>query len=116
MMRCPDSRPEGTIETPESGRSVCAAAGRGAGRLADRAARGPGAWPMTEETLFAAALERTLATERQAFLDEACAGEVTLRRRVARLLAAHEKPRGILDRPDGPGAPDDDGRPVVCVV
>src|SRR5262249_14437111 len=61
--------------------------------------RGLGAGPMTEESLFAAALERTAAAERQAFLDEACAGDVALRQRVERLLAAHEKTLGIPDRP-----------------
>ena len=47
---------------------------------------------MNEESLFAAALERATAAEREAFLDEACAGDVALRERVDRLLAADEKP------------------------
>ena len=47
---------------------------------------------MNEESLFAAALEKATAAERQAFLEEACAGDVALRRRVERLLAAHERP------------------------
>ena len=34
---------------------------------------------MTEETLFAAALEKGTLTERAAFLDEACSGDVTVR-------------------------------------
>ena len=63
---------------------------------------------MIEESLFAAALERTSAGRRRAFLDEACAGDVALRERVERLLAAHEKTLGILDRPAGPpGSPED---------
>src|SRR4051794_36367168 len=57
---------------------------------------------MLEESLFAAVLERTFADERQAFLEEACAGDSALQERVARLLVAHEKTRGILDQPAGP--------------
>ena len=53
---------------------------------------------MNEEWLFAAALERATAAERQAFLAEACAGDVALRRRVERLLAAHDRSTGILDQ------------------
>jgi serine/threonine protein kinase/Tfp pilus assembly protein PilF len=52
---------------------------------------------MNEESLFAAALDKHDATERQAFLDEACAGNAPLRQRVDKLLAA-EQARGILDR------------------
>jgi serine/threonine protein kinase len=54
---------------------------------------------MVEESLFAAALERTFADERQAFLEEACAGDAALRERVERLLGAHRRAHGILDRP-----------------
>src|SRR5262245_57774173 len=57
---------------------------------------------MHEESLFAAALERTAPAARQAFLEEACAGDLALRRRVEQLLAAHEKTLGILDQPAGP--------------
>jgi serine/threonine protein kinase/tetratricopeptide (TPR) repeat protein len=59
---------------------------------------------MNEESLFVAALEKPTASERQAFLDEACAGDVALREQVERLLAAHTKSLGILDqsaRPPG---------------
>src|SRR4051794_8166035 len=56
---------------------------------------------MTEESLFAAALERTSVAARRAFLDEACAGDLPLRRRGERLLEAHEQTLGILDRSDG---------------
>jgi WD40 repeat protein len=52
---------------------------------------------MNEESLFAAALDKPIAAERWAFLDEACAGDVRLRQRVEQLLAAHERARGILD-------------------
>src|SRR5262249_40902687 len=54
---------------------------------------------MDEESLFAAALERANAAARLAFLEEACARDIALRRRVERLLAAHEQPIGILDQP-----------------
>ena len=57
---------------------------------------------MNEESLFVAALEKPTAAERQAFLEEACAGDVALRRRVERLLAAHLKTLGILDQPARP--------------
>jgi hypothetical protein len=56
---------------------------------------------MNEESLFVAALERPTAGERRAFLEEACAGDLALRRRVERLLAAHLKTLGILDEPGG---------------
>jgi eukaryotic-like serine/threonine-protein kinase len=61
---------------------------------------------MSEESIFVAALELATVAEREAFLDEACAGDVALRQRVDRLLAADVKPGGILDQPTGPtGAP-----------
>jgi serine/threonine protein kinase/WD40 repeat protein len=61
---------------------------------------------MGEEALFAAALERTIADERRAFLEEACAGDVALRERLEHLLAAHQRTNGILDRTTGlPGWP-----------
>ena len=52
---------------------------------------------MNEESLFVAALEKPTA-DRQAFLEEACAGDLALQRRVERLLAAHLKTVGILDQ------------------
>ncbi len=61
---------------------------------------------MTEESLFAAALEQATPAERQAFLEEACGGDTALLQRMKVLLAAHEKARGILDPdPDAPAAP-----------
>ncbi len=53
---------------------------------------------MNEESLFAAALEKPTGALRRAFLDDACAGDVALRRRVEQLLLAHEKTLGILDQ------------------
>ena len=45
---------------------------------------------MTEETLFTAALERATPADRAAFLDQECAGDAALRRRVEALLWSHE--------------------------
>ena len=58
---------------------------------------------INEESLFAAALEKPTAAERQAFLDEACGGDVALRHRLEELLAGHEQAHGILERRQGPG-------------
>ena len=54
---------------------------------------------MNEESLFAAALEKTTPTERQALLEEACAGDTTLRQRLDQLLAAHQRSCGIAHAP-----------------
>src|SRR5262245_59264356 len=53
---------------------------------------------MNVESLFAAARSKAGALERQAFLDDACGSDDSLRRRVEQLLAASEHARGILDR------------------
>src|SRR5947208_2264767 len=53
---------------------------------------------MKDESLFAAALEKPTPAQRRAFLDEACAGDAELRRRLEGLLAADGHNRGILDR------------------
>src|ERR1700676_3231731 len=53
---------------------------------------------MNEETLFHLARQKPVG-ERSAFLDEACAGDVELRRRVEILLQAHEATGNPLDRP-----------------
>jgi serine/threonine protein kinase/tetratricopeptide (TPR) repeat protein len=45
---------------------------------------------MTEETLFAAALEMKDPAERAAFLDQACGGDAALRARLEVLLRSHE--------------------------
>ena len=52
---------------------------------------------MNEESLFFAALERSNPSDRQRFLDEACAGNDALRQRLAKLLAADQNSRGLLD-------------------
>jgi serine/threonine protein kinase/tetratricopeptide (TPR) repeat protein len=61
---------------------------------------------MNEESLFAAALAKTSAGERRAFLDQACAGDPALRQRVERLLAADQRTAGILEHGPDPGPPD----------
>src|SRR5262245_44619730 len=52
---------------------------------------------MNEESLFAAALELPTTADRQAVLDDACAGDACLRQRVEKLLAADENACRILD-------------------
>src|SRR5437899_682202 len=66
---------------------------------------------MNEESLFAAALEKRDPAERQAFLDEACAGDAGLCRRLERLLAADRHDSGILER--GPDADALDAAPAA---
>jgi WD40 repeat protein len=51
------------------------------------------------ETIFFAAMQKTSDGERTAFLEEACAGNHDLRRQVERLLAAHARVGGFLERP-----------------
>src|SRR5262245_62060165 len=52
---------------------------------------------MNEESLFAAALELPTTADREAFLDDACAGDAGLRQRVEKLLAADGGACPILD-------------------
>src|SRR5262245_14387052 len=51
------------------------------------------------EVVFFAALEKATPAERAAYLDEACAGNEALRRRVEALLAAHPQVGRFLERP-----------------
>jgi hypothetical protein len=53
---------------------------------------------MTEETLFAEALEKSTPAERAAFLDAACSGDAALRQRVEALLHSHAR-EGFLKTP-----------------
>jgi hypothetical protein len=46
---------------------------------------------MTEETLFAEAIEKSTPAERAEFLDAACAGDAALRQRVEALLQSHAR-------------------------
>jgi serine/threonine protein kinase len=55
---------------------------------------------MTDESIFAAALQKTTPDERAALLDQACADDPQLRRRVEALLKAHEQSGGLLDPTD----------------
>ena len=59
---------------------------------------------MTDETIFATALEQADPAARAAYLTEACAGDPDCRRRVEGLLAAHEKASGFLEKPPVPPA------------
>jgi serine/threonine protein kinase/tetratricopeptide (TPR) repeat protein len=49
--------------------------------------------------IFLAAVEKSSPTERVAYLDAACKGDAPLRQRVDELLAAHDQPNSLLDRP-----------------
>src|SRR5262249_4465415 len=51
----------------------------------------------SEKSIFLQAIEMTSATERAAYLDQACAGNPTLRAEVEALLLAHETPQRVLD-------------------
>ena len=55
--------------------------------------------PHRVKELFAAALDRPDAPARAALLDQECAGDPELRRRLAVLLAAHDAPESALERP-----------------
>jgi len=54
---------------------------------------------MTERMIFEAALERDDSSERAAYLEQACAGDAGMRRRVEELLAAHIAPGTFLEPP-----------------
>ena len=57
----------------------------------------PELWQQVER-IYNEALQRELA-ERSAFLDEACAGDESLRREVESLLSYHEAAKGFIDEP-----------------
>jgi serine/threonine protein kinase len=54
---------------------------------------------MSEETIFAVALEKRSPAERKAYLDEACGKDLGLRGRVEALLKSHDKAGSYLERP-----------------
>jgi len=58
---------------------------------------------MNERAVFVEALEKTSPRERAAYLEAVCHEDAALRRRVEKLLAAHEAAGGILDRPVATG-------------
>jgi Protein kinase domain len=54
---------------------------------------------MTEETIFAEALEKSTPIDRIAYLDKACAGDTVLRQRIETLLKSHEAEGNFLGKP-----------------
>jgi serine/threonine protein kinase/WD40 repeat protein len=54
---------------------------------------------MSEETIFAVALQQPSAEARRGYLDHVCGGDAVLRRRVEALLRSHEEARNFLDQP-----------------
>src|SRR5688572_998820 len=54
---------------------------------------------MTEESIFAAALEKKSPEERQAFLDESCRGNAELRAQVEELLSASNAAGSFFEHP-----------------
>ena len=60
---------------------------------------------MTDEMIFAAALEKADSAARAAYLNEVCAGDTERRRRLEALLAAHAQAASFLERP-AVGLPD----------
>jgi serine/threonine protein kinase len=52
---------------------------------------------MNERSIFIEALDKTNAAQRAAYLDAVCAEDVAMRRRIEKLLGAHEAAGGILD-------------------
>ncbi|HEY7154963.1 MAG TPA: serine/threonine-protein kinase, partial [Gemmataceae bacterium] len=57
---------------------------------------------MNERSIFIEALEKANAVERAAYLNAICGEDDAMRRRVEKLLAAHEAAGGILDLPAVP--------------
>src|SRR5262245_16728212 len=55
--------------------------------------------PSPLEAIFFAALEKGSPQERAAYLDEACAGDPDLRRRVEKMLAAQARAGTFLEQP-----------------
>src|SRR5262245_55138304 len=54
---------------------------------------------MNEEAIFVEALSKGNPAQRQAFLEQACAGDEALRRRVQALLEVHARAGSFLERP-----------------
>lgn len=71
---------------------------------------------MDEEAIFAAALEKTDVVERARYLDGACGDDQQLRRRIERLLAAHDRTGGMLDEGLALGAQPDVNLPAIDTV
>jgi serine/threonine protein kinase len=64
------------------------------------------------ESIFLAALGKGSVVERAAYLNEACAGDEDLRRRVERLLDAYPKVGSFLEEPAVPPAPSPSAEPI----
>src|SRR5262249_51041432 len=58
----------------------------------------------SERSIFLEAVEKGSASERNAFLDDACGANAALRAEVEALLQAHERPQPILDSPQAPAS------------
>ncbi|HET6879951.1 MAG TPA: serine/threonine-protein kinase [Pirellulales bacterium] len=54
---------------------------------------------MTERDIFIAALQKNAAADRQAYLDEACAGQAELRQQVEQLLKLYDGAGSFLENP-----------------
>src|SRR5262245_33684116 len=61
-----------------------------------------------EKSIFLAAIEIQSTAARDAFLEEACAGNPALRTEVEALLQAHEQPQRLLDVPPAPAPTKDE--------
>jgi serine/threonine protein kinase/tetratricopeptide (TPR) repeat protein len=60
------------------------------------------------ESIFAAAVELTSEEKRAAYVEEACAGDADMRRRIDALLKAHDRAGHFIDRPArAPTAPNE---------
>src|SRR5262249_8233797 len=68
--------------------------------------------PSPLEAIFFAALEKGSPEERAAYLDEACAGDPDLRRRVEKMLAAQAQAGSFLEQPAHSAAMTVDERPI----
>ncbi len=69
--------------------------------------------PNRLEAIFAAALARPSLPERAAYLEEACAGDLELRRRLEALLEAHDRAGSFLEKPPADGVTTDLPEPVA---
>ena len=70
---------------------------------------------MTERDLFLAALEIADPTDRAAYLDRECAGDLGLRDRVVSLFGAYEASGAFMDRPAAGGTLTGPGSPAALV-
>src|SRR5262245_34237333 len=54
---------------------------------------------MSERTIFLVALEKDSSAERDAYLNEACSGDASLRQRLDALLRSHDEAGAFLEKP-----------------